>query len=509
MEILYVKIGYENGVYVFKNDLVCSEIPEDICVNTPFFNQENSMDELVETILEEPEEKVVFLYNSENQNLVRGLGKRLSAEFGKEIIFIGIGLSQNYIYSNGREKIYLLGCFENLKQMEQLHFIECSEIPGLNIDPEKKYDQQYYLAMKNGYEAFVTGIYPEQMSSTLAKHIGVETAEDARKMSEYLDINGAVFVRDIDDDKKKQFLGDFSAHCHQVQEECVRFDDSHYSCQKCVCTYTQFKELEKESSLKRGTTYYLKIIQPSDFECFKEDLMHFKNTGMINTVGRRLVDECRWTNHCTLKCLTRYSIENNYVKPCLTSSQLLSEVEEEPSMQLISANKLADRTMIIRDCTNCEMSLYCSKCACLPDSFDKNTYCEFLHKLPYVAEYLQKRQVVNFISQNSNVFKNMEEIEVSSSVHCFEYPVQEKRKPANRVVYIFRKYGEYFFMHLIKGTLIKIERKYVFLLEGWALGESEEEVISSMTKKYHMPISDARTLVIEGYERLKKGGMIA
>ena len=80
MEILYVKIGYENGRYVFKNDLVCSEIPEDICVNTPFFNQENSMDELIETILEEPEEKVVFFYNSENQKLVRELGQRLSAD---------------------------------------------------------------------------------------------------------------------------------------------------------------------------------------------------------------------------------------------------------------------------------------------------------------------------------------------------------------------------------------------------------------------------------------------
>lgn len=509
MEILYVKIGYENGRYVFKNDLVCSEIPEDICVNTPFFNQENSMDELIETILEEPEEKVVFFYNSENQKLVRELGQRLSAEFGKEIIFVGIGLAQNYLYSNGREKIYLLESFENLRQMEQLHFAECCEIPVLDFVPEHRYDQRYYLTMKNGYEAFVTGIYPEQMSSTLAKHIGIESAEHAKKMSEYLDINGAVFIQNTAASQKKECSLDLIAHCHQIQEDCVEFDDSPYSYQKCVCTYTQFKELEKEKLLKKETAYYLKIEQPADLECFKEELKHFKNSGSIDTVKRRLVDECRWTNQCTLKGLTRYSVKDNYVKPCLTSSQLLMEAEEELDMQLISANKLADRAMITRNCANCEMSLYCSKCACLPEAFEKNMYCKFLQEFTYAAEYLQKRQVVNFISRHSFIFKDMEKIEISSSVHCFEYPVKEKAKPIDRTVCILKKCEEYYFMHLMKGTLIKIERKYVFLLEAWALGESEEKVTVSMAEKYQIPVSDARTLAANGYEMLRKGGMIA
>jgi len=45
-EILFVNIGYKNGLFILKNDDVCSEIPEEIMLNTPFYNRENSFEEL-------------------------------------------------------------------------------------------------------------------------------------------------------------------------------------------------------------------------------------------------------------------------------------------------------------------------------------------------------------------------------------------------------------------------------------------------------------------------------
>ena len=140
-ELLFINIGYENGLYTFKNDDVCSEIPESIMVNTPFYNQENSFEELVDTISMEPEDDIVFAYHYYNQKLVKRLAVVLAEEYGKKIYFVN---------------------------PEELDFQRLTEMPVLNCPEEET--QGYFAAMRNGYDAFVTGIYPDNLSNTLAKH---------------------------------------------------------------------------------------------------------------------------------------------------------------------------------------------------------------------------------------------------------------------------------------------------------------------------------------------------
>ena len=62
-EILFINIGYKDGLYVFENGDIDLDIPNEIMVNTPFYNQENSFEELVDTLLLEPEQHIVFTYN--------------------------------------------------------------------------------------------------------------------------------------------------------------------------------------------------------------------------------------------------------------------------------------------------------------------------------------------------------------------------------------------------------------------------------------------------------------
>lgn len=505
-KVLYVKIGYQNGVYILENDSVCSEIPEDIYVNTPFYNQENSIDDLVDTILEEPEKDVVFLYNDLNQVLVRKLGKKLSSEFSKNVIFVCDELNCEYIYLKDNVKIYLIRQFEDLKRIKDINFRVSEVLPEIKTDPSKKYNSRYYLTMKNGYDAFITGIYPEQISSTLAKHIGVEASSDIDSATDNIDMNGAIIIKE---GLKEEDKFDRIVHLHHSHENSVSFDESKYSYRRKICTYSQYLNLKKKNELEDNIIYFLKIESSEDLAGFRNELVYFRQTGKIDTVERRLVDECRWTNQCSLKRMIRYSICGEYIKPCLSSDKTLIGINADHDEKLIAANRIADHTLIRRNCVECQSRNICSKCACLPELIDSSLYCSVFRDFPYVSEYLKKKQLVNFLSKSSNILKDMEEIEVSSSVHCFEYPMNKNNNPTIKSVYIFKKDNNYFYLHLLKGNLIKVERKFVFLLEAWVLGESQERIISNMVDKYNLNLSDAERLVVNGYEMLKKEGMIS
>jgi hypothetical protein len=91
-EILFINIGYKDGLYVFENGDIDLDIPNEIMVNTPFYNQANSFEELVDTLLLEPEEHIVFTYNYNNQRLVRKLACTLLKEYEKTVYLINSNL---------------------------------------------------------------------------------------------------------------------------------------------------------------------------------------------------------------------------------------------------------------------------------------------------------------------------------------------------------------------------------------------------------------------------------
>lgn len=503
-EILYVNIGYKNGLYTFSNHGVCSEIPESIQVNTPFFNQENSLEELVEVIAEEPEENVVFSYNANNQNLVRRISEILAEEYERNIFLIGSGMKENRFFYNAKTRTYLLKDYESLEKVDEIECQQEQMVPRLQKE-ESKYDEGYFLAMKNGYDAFVTGIYPEDMTNTLAKHIQIESGERIEDLSRYLDVNGALLIKEKEGVLKTE---EDVNHVHRVGKNQVDFDCSKYSFQNSVCSYRQFMDWKKAGKLKREFVYYLKIKTEEDLKVWEEELERFKVEQTIDNMEKRLVDECRWSNQCSLKRMARYSISNHEVKPCLTSENVLSGEKADSFEQIIEANKICDKTMIKRKCSSCTMSNYCSKCACLPEPISEERFCTFMHQYPFINEYLLKSRVVGFLGKYSKVFQQEEKIEVSSNVHGFEYPGRKEEGPTSKFVYLFRKNGAYFYFNVKTGTLIRMERKYVFLLEAWALEEEMEEIIRNMAETYDMSLQQAERVVAEGYQQLKRGGMI-
>lgn len=504
--VLYVKIEYENGLYVLKNDLICSEIPNNININTPFFLNENSFEEIIDTILEEEEEYIIFLYTSKNQTLVQKLGEKLLDITNRTIIFIGEQLKDNYQYIYDNKKIYLLCKFDYLENMEKINFIECNMIPKIYDPLDDENSNRYYITMKNGCDAFFTGIYPENLSNTLSKHIYINSEMNIRNIEEKMDINGAIFV---DEGKERLDLCEPINHIHTIKKDRIQFDNFQDEYRVIICNYTEFFEWREKGNIDNNTTYFLKIENESDLECLKEELEEFRKNASIHMIQTRLIDECRWSNHCSLKRLVRYSIYKNKIVPCLTSSQHLLGIEEDIEEQHIEANRLYDRTIIDRKCSKCHMKFKCSKCACLPQNINQELYCKMMMEYPFILEYLEKKRVLNMLKSASKFLENVDDLKISSSVHCLEYPASEEKNIAEHPIYIFCINKEYFYLHILKGIIIKIERKYVFLLEAWMLNIKEEEICRKMEIKYNFDPLDVKHLVKEGYENLRRWGMIS
>lgn len=508
-EVLFINIGYENGLYTFKNDDICSEIPEGIMVNTPFYNQENSLEELIDTISMEPEDDIVFAYHYGNQKLVKRLACMLAEYNGKNVYLVNPKLGNTRCCIGRDYVIYVLEKYEDLEKVDAIDFGVLNEIPELSQEKTEDVNRGYYMTMRNGYDAFITGIYPENLSNTLAKHVQLEKDTVIEDVSQYLDLNGA-FLVNVDGDSHIE-IQDLNCinHLHIVNEREVQFDGTTASFKNIVCSYSQFVEWKERGVIYPNYEYYLKIENEQDLDRFAEELDLFQTFARVDTISKRLADECRWTNQCSLKRLTRYRVANDVIKPCITSEKSLLDLQAEPTTKLLEANKLCDRTMIQRKCVDCSMKVVCSKCACLPENISQEKFCKFVHKYPFVSEYLLKKRMVNFLGRFSKIFEGDSFLEVSSNVHCFEYPNEKRDIVGKKNVFIFRKGKDYYFLHMQKGTLIKIESKYVFLLEAWALEETTEKIVEQVAEKYGLDISRAERVVKEGYQYLRKGGMIS
>lgn len=503
-KILYVNIDYKDGLYKFENASVFPQIPENMKVNVPFFYEENSFDELVEVITEEDEANIVFSCSKDNYLLVKALGDILAAEYDRNIYLVSPDFKKEYRVKKKDSPVYLLRDYKQLNQLPDILFEELEEEEAVfSENGRSNLEPGCHNAMKNGYIAFMTGIYPENLSNTLAKHILVNEKEELENLNDYLDVNGALLVRNSTNEAK-----DAIQHIHLVKEDELCIDCSQDSVKQVICSYSQFDEWKKEKKINEDICYFLKITRREDLECFARDLEIYKKEGLIDTFEKRIVDECRFSGECSLKRITRYEVSDGMVKPCLTSNTLLGDVYADCYTQKTEANRLCDKTMIQRKCMQCSLKNICAKCSCVSAEMTSSGYCDFMHKYPFVREYLKKCQVAAFLGRYSSICKGDEYVRFSSSTKGLVYPVNAKKPENAKSLFIFEKGGMYYYLDICKGTLVRMEEKYVFLLEAWAMGEGKEAMVENMQVEFSLSKEQAEAVVDEGNQRLRCGGMI-
>ena len=173
--LLHINIEYENGLYAV-NDKEVSELEaiyDAIEITAPFFNEENTLEEIEDAILMEEGDDIIITWSSGALSLVLALGRNLADLYGKNVYVPMELLNESKVISAGEGKVIfvkdisLIGtALENASHENEI------VIPEVYIEWEKKVKgSRYYLTMKNGYDAFASGVYPQHVANTFAKHV--------------------------------------------------------------------------------------------------------------------------------------------------------------------------------------------------------------------------------------------------------------------------------------------------------------------------------------------------
>lgn len=499
--LLHVNVEYENGLYAVndKETDVLREIPEEIEILTPFFNEENNLEEVEDTILMENVDDVLITWEKGALSLVLKLARDLAGMYGQNVYIPMEMISNDQVLFEGDGKIILVKDAAYIESALEVG----EEISELSVPEEYETSEnpvsgcRYFVTMKNGYDAFVSGVYPQQLSNTYAKHILLDDIE--ADVSGYVDLNSAVFT-------EEEILGGNEYwHHHLISKEGVRFDNSDSVLKREVLTYHEFDEKKKEGQLTHDHEYILKLESSDDYKAFEKDLSIFEESGYTDTYERRLMDECRFSNECSLKRMLRFSVKNEEIRPCITSEESIGQIGDDYDEIITSASRRFDRTMIDRKCMSCSEHDRCSGCAMLPKGLAADEYCGLMHRHKLIREYIHKQHVASFLTEFSRMFHEDEVIRFSIPGKRFFYPGDEAEK---QELFLCEKDGKYYYLNLQTGSLVKVESKFVFLIEAWAAGIDVDKQILNLSLVFGYGPEQSQELVVMGNRKLKNGGMI-
>ena len=500
--LIHINIEYENGLYAMddKATEVLDRIPDEIDIITPFFNEENNLEEIEDAILMEDGDDLIITWSKGSLALALELAGDLAGVYAKNVYIPMEILEEDRVVSFGEGNvIYVKDVSKIDSSLENGHKEHWLGIPSEYIAGENPVNgDRYFTTMKNGYDAFVSGVYPQQITNSFAKHVLVNDKE--ADLKSYVDINSAVFS------KEKLHTSD-PAYCHKhvIEEGKIRFDNSSCALERTVLNYREYLEKRALGLLKHGHEYILKLESSEDYKAFESDLKDFEEKGLTDTYERRLVDECRWSNECSLKRMLRFSEKKGEIYPCLTSKESIGKIGDDYDQIITNANCKCDRAIINRKCMVCSEHDRCSGCAMLPEGFSEIDFCGFMRKHRLIREFIHRQHVAAYLAQFSSLFSGDEFIRFSVPGNRFFYPGDEDEK---QEIFLSEKNGQYIYLNLRTGSLIKVEQKYVFLLEAWAEGSNLDSQIMNISLVFGFDPGSAQEAVVVGNRKLKNGGMI-
>ncbi len=500
--LIHINVEYENGLYTVNDKEVAllKAIPDDIDITTPFFNEENTLEEIEETILMEDGDDLLITCNSGALSLVLELGRDLAQEYGMNVYIPMDLLNEDKVISIGAGNVIFV---KDLSLIETAPETASSEselaVPKEYIESEKNANgSRYYVTMKNGYDAFVSGVYPQQLSNTFAKHVFLNNA--GTDINAYMDLNSAVF-------SEKELCTNKNAHIHGhlIAGDRVTFDGTSCSLEREVMPYSEFTDKREQGQLTRDHEYILKLEIPEDYLAFENDLKTFEETGTTDTYERRLLDECRWSNECSLKRMLRFVEKDGEIRPCITSPEAIGRIGDDPDEVITAASRKCDVVMIDRKCTSCPEHDRCSGCAMLPGNLSAGEFCDIMRRHKLIKEFIHRQHVAAFLAGFSKLFGNEDRIRFSVPGKRFFYPGEAKER---QEIFICEKDGNYYYLNLQSGSLIRVEEKFVFLLEAWSTGADIESQILNLSLVFGFNSDKAQEAVVMGNRKLKNGGMI-
>ena len=372
---------------------------------------------------------------------------------------------------------------------------------------------QQELAMKHGFDSFMTGNYYIPSLFSGIKHVSLleGTTLDFEKVSpDIMNANSAFIfqTQECTDEFYSSKISNFdislASHIHQVSNDKVKFDGGE-AIDIEIIPYAEYSNIGDK-------LVYLSIKDKKDLERLRDDLQSYSCTGIIKPIGAKLINSCSWSNSfCTLSKLTRVQLGNeNVVIPCKYSSQTIGTIEEPLFSLIRKASQKMSKQSIERNCSSCSAYNYCSKCALLPDEILTSDFCDIMKKHPLLPDYVNKIALFSEMIQTSNLFGQGEtfNIEISNAEHPLVYIDSDAKKYKQNTFFTAFLYNyDYYVITYASPKIIRTDDRFIFIAEAFAREVPIDDIYNKYSNKYDIILKDAIEHVNEAAKMIHDGSI--
>lgn len=521
-KLLLVVINVKSGLFQIEDTPVTegvSSIYFDI--EQAILNDVNNMDDLICALTFEEYEFVLIRYQSELRYLLNYIITVLHENYKMKIaIYMNQKLNCGYFELQNRN-VYILDSIEHIDNLIERPQIFSTSYLNFDtfcslMDESGNMTEEGRQTLINGFDAFLTGIYPIGFINENARYIKVnkKILNNEFPWEEILDLNSAILVEDEErvsiSEFAKQQPSYFGSHLETVLDSKVYFDDDEKPYIYSIMSYGQYKENEYKNERCMEENIYLTINSKEDLECFLKDVQLFKEQGIIRGLNYSLLDECRWAGSCSIENLIRYTVKDDYsIKPCQTSNYAFGSIADDSYTKKVELHRYSAQNFNRRKCKSCESRQLCSKCVALPTFLLEENFCSIIKEYPFFFEYFLKKRVLRYVTKLSKFCsQNIDKIRVSSQVHSLIYTGSMIKINPKRFTYLIGIGDSFYVIHLKLTKILQISSKLAFVMEGYSRSDTEQEIVKLFSETFESDLDIAKAEVAKGLEILKKVELI-
>jgi hypothetical protein len=369
-------------------------------------------------------------------------------------------------------------------------------------------NKQYRQTLINGFNAFMTGLYPSDNLGTHTKHIGVKgvklTAQHYNQLKDYLGINSAVIIDFGEEDHRNNKTGNWYTEDRKfIKSENTEYDEylteavkndfylSHLNRRITtqdggfmlqmddladVYEFSEINYADLNDTVNIRKQTFVKIESREDLNVFLTNLDYFKENGMFKNnyeIAIMIKEGCRWLvgNSCLLNKLPRFSIdgEKNII-PCGGCSKSVGNLSQPFFNTARKTHVVSEQERVKRNCAGCEIREECSKCALIQDFLTGAEYCEIRKSRPFMLWYFMMVNVVKVLKENSKTMVEvpLQNIKISGCFksHLFTGESGNTNYRLSPYVYLFFINNIPIVFDAKTMKVLKINDPMAFILEG-------------------------------------------
>lgn len=481
-------------------------------------------------------------------NLTYGLIVYLTEENEKECIQLIKTIQEEKLVRTDNIRIISDKVVQSPSPFPRRNLLPREFLPAIGIDEQaEKYSsliqnlnnfltRRKEVNVSKGYASIVqlpANAMEHQMLLALKPHVGADTAiiiEGNTYFSKknddmfYSESTGVIRRLDRQYDIYRERLyraGYISTNIYQVQNHdegniSIRFNDL-YLPDKRIAIIRKYGQI---SNFTGATNTILTVETAEDFDALGKNIEYHMATGKFRNCFElkcSIKDSCRWIGpeYCHLAKVTtlRLDREGN-VMPCGGCTKSLGNIFSYQINLKDNAVTFIKHVEGERNCKECPMKDYCSRCTFLPDDIDCLRYCNLMRSSKYTPYYFKILFILKTIFNNSKHFQGVshKDVRVSSPYASHYLPVgiaqTEGESYIHPFIHMFSVKEQPYLFNSAQNSLVKINDNAAFIIEILLKGVRVENIKAIISNHFHISMLEAEETLRSAMATLMNSGYL-